>query len=58
MAWEVEALPPNYLIEKVRAAIEANLDMELFEDAQEQEREDCDQLCEVKEQIAGELRLW
>lgn len=56
--WEVESLSPDYLIEQVRAAIEANLDMELFEATLEQEREDCDELSEIKEQIAGELKLW
>ncbi|NQT13860.1 MAG: ParB N-terminal domain-containing protein [Planctomycetes bacterium] len=55
--WEVEALPPDYLVGQVRAAIEANLDMELYEEVVEQEREDCDELHRVKQEIAGELDL-
>jgi hypothetical protein len=55
--WEVEALPPDYLVEQVKAAIEANLDMELFESVVEQEEADCGELYDIKQQIAADLML-
>jgi hypothetical protein len=53
--WECEALPPEYLIDQTKAAIEANMDMDLFNGIVEQEESDCDQLCEVKETIAESM---
>lgn len=55
--WEVEALPPDYLITQIKAAIEANMDMEVFEDVCDEEERNCEELFEVKQKIAGELRL-
>jgi hypothetical protein len=55
--WECEALPPDYLVEQIKAAIEANMDMEIFEAVCKQEREDCGELCKVKEKIASQLNL-
>jgi len=55
--WEVEALPPDYLVDQVKAAIEANMDMEIFESICEREEEDCGELCDIREQIAREMRF-
>ena len=55
--WECEALPPDYLEDQVKAAIETNMNMELFEAVVEQEYEDCDRLSDVRRSIAGELRF-
>ncbi|WP_161603339.1 ParB N-terminal domain-containing protein [Blastopirellula marina] len=56
-SWECESLPPDYLIEQLKAAVEANLDMETFRKVLEQERSDCDELLAIKRQIAGELEF-
>lgn len=53
--WEVESLEPDYLVEQLQAAIEANMDMELFNRVLNQEEMDCEQLVEIREQIAGQL---
>jgi len=53
--WEVEALPPDYLVEQIKAAIEANMDMEVFDKVCEQEEEDCGELVQIREQIADQL---
>lgn len=50
--WELEALPPDYLQEHVRAAIEANMDMGIYAETCEQEQEDADYLQEVRSEIA------
>jgi hypothetical protein len=55
--WELESLPPDYLLAQVRAAIEANLDMDIFNRIVAQERADADKLWEIKQTIAGQLRL-
>jgi len=55
--WECEALPPKYMIDQVKAAIEANMDMGIFDEIVDQEEGDCDQLCEVKQSIAQELQF-
>jgi len=55
--WEVEALPPDYLVERIRAAIEANMDMETYERVCEEEEVDCEQLTGTRNQIAAQLRL-
>lgn len=55
--WEVEALPPDYLVEQIKAAIEANMDMEVYEQVCEQEEEDCGELCRIREQIAGQMEF-
>ena len=54
-SWEVEALPPDYLVEQIKAAIEANMDMELYGKICEQEETDCEELCRIREQIAEQL---
>lgn len=55
--WECEALPAAFLIEQIQAAIEANMDMEVYECECEQEEEDCEQLCELRGQLADALRV-
>ena len=55
--WECEALPPDFLVEQVRAAIEGNMDMALFQAVIEQEEQDAEELFRVKREIAGQMRL-
>lgn len=55
--WECEALPPDYLVEQIKAAIEANMDMEVFGQVCDEEERDCDRLAEVREQIASQLKF-
>ena len=55
--WEVEALPPEYLVQQIKAAIEANMDMEVYERVCEQEEDNCAELCRIREQIASQLEF-
>ena len=55
--WEVEALPPDYLVDRIKAAIEANMDIEVYEKVCEQEREDCAELCRIRQEIASQLEF-
>ena len=55
--WEVEALPPDYLVEQLKAAIEANMDMETYNAICDQEDKDCSELCHIRAQIAGQLEF-
>ena len=55
--WEVEALPPDYLVDRIKAAIEANMDLEVYERVCEQEREDCEELCRIRQEIASQLEF-
>jgi hypothetical protein len=55
--WECEALPPDYLVEQVKAAIEANMDREVFEAVCAQEEEDCEELCRIREEIAKQMEF-
>ncbi len=55
--WECEALPPDYRVEQVKAAIEANMDMEVFEAVCAQEEEDCEELCRIREEIAKQMEF-
>ena len=55
--WEVEALPPDYLVEHVKAAIEANMDMDVFNSVCDQEEEDCEELCRIRTEIAEDLSI-
>lgn len=55
--WEVEALPPDYLVEQIKAAIEANMDMDLYERVCEEEEADCEKLTDIRVQIAGQLEF-
>lgn len=53
--WELEALPPDYLLDQVKAAIEANLNMDVFNAVLEEEVEDAHQLWSIKQSIAGQM---
>ena len=55
--WEVESLEPDYLVGQIKAAIEANMDMDLYERVVQQELRDCEELQTIRRQIAGELSL-
>ncbi|MDV6034392.1 MAG: hypothetical protein F9B45_30725 [Phycisphaera sp. RhM] len=53
--WELESLPPEYLRDHVRAAIEANMDMDIFNQVIDQEQEDAEYLEDVRQEIAMNL---
>ena len=55
--WEVEALPPDYLVEQIKAAIEANMDMETYNAICNQEVKDCEALCRIRREIADKLNI-
>ena len=55
--WELEALPPEYLQDQLRAAIEANMNMEIYNASLQQMKEDAKYLASVRDDIAGDLRL-
>jgi hypothetical protein len=55
--WEVEALPPDYLVEQLKAAIEANMDMEIYEKVCKEEEEGCEELCKIRAEIADQLEF-
>ena len=55
--WEVEALPPDFLVEEIKAAIEANMDMELYNEICDEEEVDCETLAKIRSQIASQLRF-
>ena len=56
-SWECEALSPDYLIDQVKAAIESNMNMDIYNQIDEDEQADCDHLWEVKQSIAEELQF-
>ncbi|NLE37345.1 MAG: ParB N-terminal domain-containing protein [Pirellulaceae bacterium] len=53
--WECESLPPNFIVEQVQAAIQANMAMDIYEDICDREELDCEELCGIREQIAEQL---
>jgi len=55
--WEVEALPPDYLVDQIQAAIVANMDIGIYTAICEQEESDCDQLTHIRAEIADQLQL-
>lgn len=55
--WEVEALPPDYLMEEVKSAIEANLDMGIFDWVVKQEAADIDTIYDVRQTIASSMQF-
>ena len=55
--WELEALPPDYLRDQVRAAIEANMDMELYEQSLERELDDAEELAGFRRQLISSMGL-
>lgn len=54
-SWEVEALDPDYIVEQIKAAIEANMDMEAYKSVCDQEEQDCAQLSRIRRDIATGL---
>ncbi|MCY2990915.1 MAG: ParB N-terminal domain-containing protein [Planctomycetota bacterium] len=56
--WEVEALEPSYLVEQIKAAIEANMDMKIYERVLSREETDREELADIRKQIAGELSFF
>jgi hypothetical protein len=52
LTWECEALNPAYLRDQLRAAIRANMNMEIFESNQQQEEEDTEEIHRVRTEIA------
>ena len=54
-SWEVEALDPDYIVEQIKAAIEANMDMEAYKSVCDQEEQDCAQLSRIWRDIATGL---
>lgn len=55
--WEVESLQPHYVLELLKAAIESNMDMGIFNEVLEQQEAEIDQLVATREQSAGLLSL-
>ena len=55
--WECEAIPPDYLQDQVRAAIEANMDMDVYRMAAEQEQMEAEELSEIRSQIVDDLEF-
>lgn len=55
--WELEALPPAFLIDQVKAAIESNMDMAIFAAVIEQEKCDAAELWRIKQSIAGDMQI-
>ena len=55
--WELEALPPQYLQDQLAAAIEANMDMEIYRRSVSKLHEDAEYLASVRGEIAGDLQL-
>ena len=50
--WECEALPPEYLREELESAIRANMNLEIFERAVEQEERDLESLLQLKNRLS------
>lgn len=55
--WELEALPPEYLQDQLRAAIEGNMCMDTYEESIRDMHEAAEYLAEVRENIAGDLEI-
>ena len=55
--WEVDVLPAQYTIDCIQAAIEANMDLEIYNRICDQEEEDCEKLCRIRGQIASQLEF-
>ncbi|TWU66898.1 ParB-like nuclease domain protein [Crateriforma conspicua] len=53
--WELEALPPAYLQKQLCAAIEANMDMEVYEAAIEREEQDAEELRNIRSELMQDL---
>jgi hypothetical protein len=56
-SWECEALPPEYLRDELEKAINANMDAEIYDEAQAQEERDVAAILKVKHETLALLRL-
>lgn len=55
--WECEAIPPRYLQDQLRAAIEANMDMDIYRECEETELREADELHDIRQQIVEGIDL-
>ena len=55
--WELEALPPRYLRDKVREAIVQNLDAEIYEQTIQREEHDAEELQRIRQEIVKSFNL-
>ncbi len=55
--WELESLPPDYLVSQVKAAVEASMNRYILNSVVEQERDDADSLWQIKQTIAGSMQF-
>ncbi|MDG1895030.1 MAG: ParB/RepB/Spo0J family partition protein [Fuerstiella sp.] len=55
--WEVEALPPDYLQDELRAAIESNLDMEIYQASTERVVNDAIEIKRMRAELVKEMGL-
>jgi len=53
--WELEALPPEYIQDQLRAAIEANMDMDIYEQTVEQEQRDAEEIADFRRQLVEDF---
>jgi hypothetical protein len=51
--WECEALPPEYLRDELRSAIEENMNMEIFDEDVAREEEDVEEIHRLRQEIAS-----
>ena len=54
--WELEALPPEYLQEQLRLAIEANMDSEILTTTKQREAEELRELQRIRGEIVTSIR--
>lgn len=55
--WELESLPPEYLQEQIRAAIEANMNMDSYRDAVGREENEASELARIRREIVDALNF-
>ena len=55
--WELEALPPHYLQDELRAAIEANMDMDIYRQSIAQLEGDAVELTRLRQQLVSEMGI-
>jgi len=55
--WELEALPPHYLQDQLRAAIEANMDIDIYRQSIAQLEGDAVELTRLRQQLVSEMGI-
>ena len=55
--WELEALLPVYLQNQIRAAIEANMDMEIYAQTVDQEKRDAEEIADFRHQLVNDFNF-